>query len=79
MGGICPQDTKYWCPLQGDSCISIPKSCVLLVAGKGSDVTLSQVFALQYVQTTEGQWTIEKRLPEKEVERIIVIKREIKE
>jgi len=79
MSGICPQDTEYWCPLQGDSCVSIPKSCVLLVAGKGSDVTLSQIFALQYVQRAEGKWVIKKHLPEKELERIIVITRETKE
>ena len=46
-GGVCPQNELYWCPLQGDSCESIDASCVLLVAGTGSDKLLA-THALRY-------------------------------
>ena len=49
-GGICPQNGLYWCPLQGDSCESIDASCVLLVAGTGSDKLLA-THILKYLVT----------------------------
>lgn len=59
MGGICPQNTNYWCPLQGDSCNKIPKSCVLLVAGTGADKILFQL-KLQYKVTAEGKMELKE-------------------
>ena len=42
-GGKCPQDIKYWCPLEGASCKIIPASCVLLVASKAGDKYLAEM------------------------------------
>lgn len=40
MGGTCPQDPAYWCPLKTDECENLPSSCVLLTAARGGSEML---------------------------------------